>query len=160
MQTQVMAVNVQAQDTTIVQKITLEKRKEQLREVVIQSQRKRYKADEVSSSLRLITPLQKVPQNIQVITSKVLDDQQVISLADGVIRNVSGATKLEHWDMYTRINMRGARASEFRNGMNVTSNWGPLSADMSIVDRIEFVKGPAGFMMSNGDPSGIFNIVT
>jgi iron complex outermembrane receptor protein len=56
--------------------------------------------------------------------------------------------------------MRGARASEFRNGMNVTSDWGPLSADMSIVDRIEFVKGPAGFMMSNGDPSGIFNIVT
>src|SRR5690606_708434 len=78
----------------------------------------------------------------------------------GVIRNVSGATKLEHWADYTRINMRGSRASEFRNGMNVTSTWGPLTADMSVVDHIEFVKGPAGFMMSNGEPSGIFNIVT
>lgn len=159
-ETHVLPVQIKALDTTIVEKIILEKNKKQLKEVIVQGQRQSYEASRASGSLRLVTPLQQIPQNIQVITSKALDDQQVISLANGVIRNVSGATKLEHWDMYTRINMRGARASEFRNGMNITSDWGPLSADMSIVDRIEFVKGPAGFMMSNGDPSGIFNIVT
>ncbi|MDJ1506340.1 TonB-dependent receptor [Xanthocytophaga agilis] len=62
--------------------------------------------------------------------------------------------------MYTRVNMRGARAAAFRNGVNLTSNWGPLNEDMSFVDHIEFVKGPAGFLMSNGDPSGIYNVVT
>jgi len=160
MQPTVVAVHVTPQDTTILKRIVLEKNKHRLQEVIVEGQRHGYDATKASGSLRLMTPLQQIPQNIQVITSKVLDDQQVTSLASGVIRNVSGATKLEHWDMYTRINMRGARASEFRNGMNVTSTWGPLSADMSIVDRIEFVKGPAGFMMSNGDPSGIFNIVT
>lgn len=160
MQSQVVAVEVDPQDTTILGKILLEKKKHQLQEVIVEGQRQQYDAKDASGSLRLVTPLQQIPQNIQVITSRALDDQQVTSLAEGVIRNVSGATKLEHWATYTRINMRGARASEFRNGMNVTSNWGPLSADMSIVDRIEFVKGPAGFMMSNGDPSGIFNIVT
>ncbi|HCR77098.1 MAG TPA: TonB-dependent siderophore receptor, partial [Chryseobacterium sp.] len=46
------------------------------------------------------------------------------------------------------------------NGVNVTSNWGPLSEDMSYVDHIEFIKGPSGFLMSNGEPSGIYNIVT
>jgi len=155
-----LPVNIRSDDTTIVQRIRLEKPRHQLQEVVVESERKAYTASEASPSLRLVTPLREVPQNIQVITAKALDDQQVLTLANGVVRNVSGATKLEHWDMYTRINMRGARASEFRNGMNITSDWGPLSADMSIVDRIEFVKGPAGFMMSTGDPSGIFNIVT
>lgn len=56
--------------------------------------------------------------------------------------------------------MRGSRIAPFRNGMNVQSSWGPLAEDMSIVDRIEFVKGPAGFMMANGEPSGFYNIVT
>jgi iron complex outermembrane receptor protein len=31
---------------------------------------------------------------------------------------------------------------------------------MSFVDHIEFVKGPAGFMLANGDPSGLYNVVT
>ena len=31
---------------------------------------------------------------------------------------------------------------------------------MSFVDHIEFVKGPAGFMLANGDPSGLYNLVT
>ncbi|HEY0272464.1 MAG TPA: TonB-dependent siderophore receptor, partial [Chitinophaga sp.] len=70
-------------------------------------------------------------------------------------------TRVEHWaDLYARINTRGARAGAFRNGVNVTSDWGPLSEDMSFVDHIEFVKGPAGFMMSNGEPAGIYNVVT
>ena len=38
--------------------------------------------------------------------------------------------------------------------------WGPLAEDMSVVDRIEFVKGPAGFLMANGEPTAIYNIVT
>lgn len=122
---------------------------------------KNYTAKEVSGSLRLDTPLLETPQNIQVITSAALSDQQIIGISDGVLRNVSGATRLEHWaDMYARVNMRGSRAAAFINGVNVTSNWGPLAEDISYVDRIEFMKGPAGFMMSNGEPAGIYNIVT
>lgn len=132
-----------------------------LQEVAINASRHRYKADQPSSTIRINEPLIEAPQNIQVITSQSLSDQQVIAMSDGVIRNVSGATRLEHWaDIYTRVNMRGGRAAAFRNGMNVTSNWGPLTEDMSFVDRIEFIKGPSGFMMSNGEPSGIYNVVT
>ncbi|MFC3160111.1 TonB-dependent siderophore receptor [Chryseobacterium arachidis] len=102
-----------------------------------------------------------MPQNVSIITNRALEDQQVTTLSDGVLRNVAGAQRLEHWgDMYTRVNMRGSRAAAFMNGVNVTSNWGPLSEDMSFVDHIEFIKGPSGFLMSNGEPSGIYNIVT
>lgn len=122
---------------------------------------KKYVEREGSSSLRLNEELIKIPQNISIITSRALEDQQVTTLSDGVLRNVAGAQRLEHWgDMYTRVNMRGSRAAAFLNGVNVTSNWGPLSEDMSYVDHIEFIKGPSGFLMSNGEPSGIYNVVT
>jgi iron complex outermembrane receptor protein len=112
--------------------------------------------------LRLNEPLLQVPQNIQVVTSQILADQQVISMSDGLIRNVSGAIRQEHWgDLYTNITMRGSQIQAFRNGFNVVSSyWGPLTEDMSFVDHIEFVKGPAGFLLSNGDPSGLYNVVT
>ncbi|WP_292010752.1 TonB-dependent siderophore receptor [Chryseobacterium sp.] len=122
---------------------------------------KKYVEKQGSSSLRLDEELIKIPQNVSVITNRALEDQQVTTLSDGVLRNVAGAQRLEHWgDMYTRVNMRGSRAAAFMNGVNVTSNWGPLSEDMSYVDHIEFIKGPSGFLMSNGEPSGIYNIVT
>lgn len=135
---------------------------EQLQEVVISSTKKQYKVDTTSLSLRLGEPLIEIPQNIQVVTNKVLSDQQVVSMSDGLIRNVSGAVRLEHWgDLYANITMRGSQIQAFRNGFNVVgSYWGPLTEDMSFVDHIEFVKGPAGFMLANGDPSGLYNVVT
>lgn len=134
---------------------------DQLKEVVVSGNKKKYKIDAPSSSLRLDAPLLEIPQNIQILSSATLVDQQITSMSDGVIKNVSGVTRLEHWgDIYTRVNTRGARAAAFRNGINLTSDWGPLTEDMSFVDHIEFVKGPSGFMLSNGEPSGIYNVVT
>jgi iron complex outermembrane receptor protein len=134
----------------------------QLQEVIVQGNKKRYNDRQLSPSLRLNEPLLEVPQNIQIVSAAMLADQQVTSMSDGAIRNVSGAIRLEHWgDMYTRINARGSQIQAFRNGFNVvSSSWGPLTEDMSFVDHIEFVKGPAGFMLANGDPSGLYNVVT
>ncbi|MCK8493314.1 TonB-dependent receptor [Spirosoma sp. RP8] len=161
LETREQAVSVQAGQVTDVPTVMLNESANQLQEVMVMAGRGKYTDPNVSSSLRLTAPILEIPQNIQVITNKVLSDQLVTSMSDGVIRNVSGATRLEHWgDMYSRVNARGGRLSAFRNGMNITSTWGPLTEDMSFVDHIEFVKGPAGFMMSNGDPTGIYNVVT
>jgi len=147
---------------TITKNITLSESQEELDEVVIDGSKNKYKTDKPSTSLRLATPLIEVPQNIQVVSAQTLKDQQIISMSDGVIRNVSGAVKIEHWgDLYAQITMRGSQVQAFRNGFNVVSSfWGPLTEDMSFVDHIEFVKGPAGFMLSSGDPSGLYNVVT
>ncbi|POY35275.1 TonB-dependent siderophore receptor [Solitalea longa] len=131
-----------------------------LSEVVVTGNKNKYKVNNPSSSLRVETPLAELPQNVQVVTSKVIKDQQIFDMLEGVTRNVSGAIKLEHWDNYALINMRGSQIAAFRNGMNVQMPWGPLTEDMSMVENIEFVKGPAGFMMSLGEPSGFYNVVT
>lgn len=140
----------------------LQEDSKELEEVIVAATPNRYIEKNPSSSLRLTTPLLEVPQNIQVVTKSMLKDQQIISMSDGLIRNVSGLTRLEHWgDMYTNITARGSQIQAFRNGFNVVNSyWGPLTEDMSFVESIEFVKGPAGFMLSNGDPSGLYNVVT
>jgi iron complex outermembrane recepter protein len=149
------------EETTTIPNIALDESSEKLEEIVILGSRS-YKEDIVSPSLKLNTPLIELPQNVQTITGKMLTDQQVISMSDNVIRNVSGTVRLEHWaDLYANIMMRGSQVQAFRNGFNVVNSyWGPLTEDMSFVDRIEFVKGPAGFMLASGDPSGLYNVVT
>ncbi|MBR9997565.1 MAG: TonB-dependent receptor [Cyclobacteriaceae bacterium] len=140
---------------------TLRENTRQLREVVISSVREKYTADELSPTLRITTPVLEMPQNVQIITGSVISDQQAFDMLEGIQRNISGAQKVEHWDNYARINMRGSQITPFRNGMNVQlSPWSPLTEDMSMVERIEFVKGPAGFMLANGEPGGFYNVVT
>ncbi|MEN7551573.1 TonB-dependent receptor [Rapidithrix thailandica] len=154
-------VQVKAGQTLTLPAITLQGSSQKLSEVTVSDHKQpSYKVDIPSSSLRLKTPLLETPQNIQVVTGKLLADQQIFDMSEGVARNVSGVTSLEHWGNYVRLNMRGSRVAPFRNGMNVEMQWGPLSEDMSMVERVEFVKGPAGFMLAHGEPSGFYNVVT
>lgn len=113
-----------------------------------------------SPTLRLAQPLITVPQNIQVVTSRLLSERQITNLDEGLMSLASGITRIEHWGAYSRFNARGSRLAAFRDGMNITTTWGPMTEDMAFVDRVEFVKGPAGFMMSNGEPAGLYNVVT
>jgi iron complex outermembrane recepter protein len=161
LQSQNLPVEVRNGEVTKID-FTIKANAQELEEIVISGSPDRYTTDRVSSTLRVTTPLLEIPQNIQVVTGEMLKDQQVISMSDGLIRNVSGAVRQEHWgDLYTNIAARGSQIQAFRNGFNVVNSyWGPLTEDMSFVDHIEFVKGPAGFMLSSGDPSGLYNVVT
>ena len=152
-------VTIVAGETATVN-INLSLSNNELNQVVVLSNKSAFKTNRVSSSLRLQSPILEIPQNIQVVTGKLIQDQQINNMLEGVTRNVSGATRVEHWDNYANITMRGSQVAAFRNGMNVSTTWGPLTEDMSLVERIEFVKGPAGFMLSNGNPSGFYNVVT
>ncbi|WP_295771630.1 TonB-dependent receptor [uncultured Mucilaginibacter sp.] len=147
--------------STVIADFSLNENRSELAEVQVKTVKKKYKVERPSSSLRLQSPLIEVPQNIQVVTSQLMADQQVFDIVDGITRNVSGATRVGHWDaQYANIFMRGTNIPAFRNGMNQKMPWGPLADDAATIDRIEFVKGPSGFMMANGEPGGIYNIVT
>ena len=121
-------------------------REQEIGEVVISGRKQVYAKKKLSSSLRLDQPIIQIPQNIHVVTRDMLNDLGIATADEGIQRTVSGVTKLEHWGDYIRVNARGSRVAAFREGMNFTSTWGPMTEDMSYVDRMEFVKGPAGFM--------------
>ncbi|WP_343537864.1 TonB-dependent siderophore receptor [Sphingobacterium thalpophilum] len=142
--------------------ISLSRHTESIDEVTVYGKYyQNYKFDSISGSLRLQTPILELPQNIQVVSSDLMADQQVFDLLDGITRNVSGATRQGHWDnQYANIRMRGSKLPAFRNGMNIEASWGPTAEDVSMIERIEFVKGPAGFMLASGEPAGFYNVVT
>ncbi len=158
--TQKLEVSVKNNQVSNLNTITLEQSLGELNEVVINGQKNKYVEKKVSSSLHIKTPIKELAQNVQVISSDLLDDQQVINMLDGITRNVSGVTLVEHWGHFARVNMRGFRIPAFRNGVNVQDTWGPLVEDAFMIDQIEFVKGPAGFMMASGEPGGFYNVVT
>ncbi len=153
------SVTISAGSTSVID-FVLKENANQLNEVIVSANKQKYKIDNPSPSLRLNEPLLQVAQNIQVVGSDQIKEQQIFNMLEGASRNVSGLTMQEHWGNYARINARGDRLAPFRNGMNIEATWGPLTEDMSFVDRIEFVKGPAGFMLANGSPSGFYNVVT
>jgi iron complex outermembrane receptor protein len=77
-----------------------------------------------------------------------------------VIKNVSGVTSIfPYVNIYTDLNIRGTRAGSnaLRNGVQLSSG---LQEDMSYVEKVEFIKGPAGFMLAQGEPGGMYNVVT
>lgn len=155
-----ITVNLKSNESKNVGKIVLKELINKLDEVTINGVKNKYSKKKVSKSLRLQTPIKQLPQNIQVVGSEILQDQQVTNLLEGAFRNVSGVSNIEHWGHFARINMRGFRLPAFRNGVNIQDSWGPLSEDTFMVDRIEFVKGPSGFMMAAGEPGGFYNVVT
>ena len=161
LETEKTFVKVVAGEETRVPEIIMKQKEQRIEEVLITGDKfSDYRADNPSKALKLQTPLLKVPQNIQVVTKDLLHDQQTIDMLETVTRNTSGAQMIEHWGNFARINMRGFKLPAFRNGMNVDLPWGPLTEDVSLVERIEFVKGPAGFMLSSGEPGGFYNVVT
>src|SRR5688572_13621822 len=111
-------VEVKANENTRLD-FTLNETSAELKEIEISGVREGYKADIVSNSLRLQSSLMETPQNIQVVTADVLRDQQITSMSDGLIRNVSGVVRSEHWgDLYANISARGSQIQAFRNGFN------------------------------------------
>jgi iron complex outermembrane receptor protein len=135
----------------------------ELNEVTIRSKYDRnYKADRLSNTLKLNKPLLLIPQNIQVIDKSSMLDQQAADVNESVTRNVSGAIRNNTADFYGPMIMtRGANIGTLRNGMDVAmSYYGPMPEDVSIIERVEFIKGPAGFINPIGDPAGSYNILT
>lgn len=147
---------VAAQDTTI-------GFSSQLKEISITSKYyKPYSLNTVSSALRLQTPLVNLSQNIQEISQEVIRDQASFNMTEGVSRNVSGVVRQEvSNNLGPYLFMRGGQISTLRNGIDLTPIYrGPVPEDVSIIDRVEFIKGPSLFMSNIGDPAGTFNVMT
>ncbi|MCU0416004.1 MAG: carboxypeptidase-like regulatory domain-containing protein [Cytophagaceae bacterium] len=127
--------------------------------VVIEAERSPYVVDEPSESLRLTAPLIEIPQNISVVTAQTMKEfgvtgtSEMSRMTSGLIRRYGGNN-----DFAYTIRGSDATNSVFRNG--VGNYWYNQGSDAFMLDRVEFVKGPAGFMIGNSEPGGLLNEVT
>jgi iron complex outermembrane recepter protein len=119
----------------------------------------KYAETKPSESLRLNQPLIEIPQNIIVTSKQLLADQGLLSMSEA-IRTVSGVGKTYGGLNDYQLIIRGTDATwaVFRNG--VGGYWWNQQEDGAMLEKIEFIKGPAGFIASFTQPGGIVNNVT
>jgi len=120
----------------------------------------KYIETKTSEGLRLNLPLNEIPQNIIVTPNQLLTDQGSVSMAEA-LRTVSGVQKTGGGLNDISLIMRGTEVgwwSLFRNGIG--GYWWNQQEDVAMIEKIEFVKGPAGFMTGASDGAGVTNIVT
>ncbi|WP_077237914.1 TonB-dependent siderophore receptor [Herbaspirillum sp. VT-16-41] len=128
-------------------------------------ERQQYRQNATSSATRSETPLQELPQSVQVVSRQLIDDLAATRL-DDVLLYVSGVARQNNfgglWDNYS---IRGFSGSE-NGGMNIlwngfASNRGYAPPrDMANVESVDFLKGPAAALYGNSEPGGTINVVS
>ncbi|MGB8601703.1 MAG: TonB-dependent receptor plug domain-containing protein, partial [Rhizomicrobium sp.] len=106
------------------------------------------------------TPLIETPQNIQIISSDLLQAQGVTRL-DEALRNVAGVMGGGYYSTYDYFRIRGFDASGYiyLDGMRLDS-YVDVNAEMFGLEQIQVVKGPASAMYGQGALGGLVNFVS
>jgi iron complex outermembrane recepter protein len=136
---------------------------EQPIELVVTGEQDGYSASNASTATRTDTPLRDIPQSIQVVPKQVIEDQKLIRLSDA-LRNVSGVfTSNTFGGSEDSFNIRGFDdATTLRDGFkdSFAGTSGLSLRDLSNVEQIEVLKGPASVLYGNVEPGGVVNLVT
>lgn len=134
-----------------------------LKEVNVVKQRViKLRAETLTNTMKLQLPLLQTPQNIIRISSALLQQQGGLELRDAA-RNASGVYfgyNSTPFDNSATAQIRGFSAYTTLNGMSRRFSYGASIDDEALIESIEFVKGPAGFLNSVGEPGGSINIAT
>lgn len=115
-----------------------------------------------TAATRTDTPLIETPQSVRVVPQQLMEDLGATRLAD-TVDYVSGITRLNDfggtWDNYAIRGFSNTDGGQLLNGFASNRGYGP-QRDVSSVERIEFLKGPAAALYGSSEPGGTLNIVT
>jgi catecholate siderophore receptor len=117
-----------------------------------------YQANRSRTATKTDTPLLDVPQSVSVITSDLIRDQSMQSLAD-VARYVPGAGMAQGEGNRDTIILRGnaSTADFFLDGVRDDIEY---FRDLYNVDRVEVLKGPNAMIFGRAGAGGVVNRVT
>lgn len=120
-------------------------------------QRQRYMAEETATATRTNTPLQDVPQSVAVITSELIRDQSMQSMAD-LVRYVPGASMGQGEGHRDAPTLRGnaSTADFFVDGVRDDVQY---FRDLYNAERVEVLKGPNAMIFGRGGGGGVINRV-
>ena len=111
-----------------------------------------------TSATRTNAPLRDIPQNVNVVPEQLLQDQGATSVQDA-LRNVPGVSFSTGDGQRDQVLIRGfsAIADQFIDGVRDDALY---FRDLSNVERIEVLKGPAAVLYGRGSSGGLINRVT
>jgi len=116
---------------------------------------KLYRVEETASGKMPTEPLAS-SQSITVLTADLIEDQGARDAQD-LYRNISGVSFFS----YAGVTARGFRQQEnFYDGLRGDPYIGFAVPQLFNIERVEFLKGPAGMLYGQTAPGGLFNYVT
>lgn len=115
-----------------------------------------YRQDTSSIATRTNTPLEEIPQSVQVLTEELINDQAARQITD-LYRSISGVNAFS----YSSITFRGFRQDAiFYDGVRGDPFNGFAVPQLFNISQIQVLKGPSGAMFGSGQPGGIINYVS
>ncbi len=116
---------------------------------------KLYRVNETEAGRLPIAPLD-ASQSITTLTAELIRDQGARESTD-LYRNISGVSQFS----YAGVTARGFRQTEiFYDGLRGDPLVTFSVPQLFNIERVEFLKGPAGMLYGVGAPGGLFNYVT
>ena len=122
-----------------------------------------YRALTAVTGTRTDTPIEQIPQSIQVIPRSLIEDQQDRTLQDA-LDNVSGITAPDPQEaLLTTFSVRGFQADQFIDGTPIFGATNVFDTGTLInVERVEVLKGPSATLFGGGTGApvgGLINVV-
>lgn len=122
------------------------------------SDQQSYKTTESTTATKIDAPLRDIPQTINVVPQSVIKDQGAQSLED-VLKNVPGIGLSNGDGQRDQITIRGFSAigDIFVDGFRDDALY---FRDLSNIERVEVIKGPAAVLYGRGSSGGLINNVS
>ncbi|MFT3748490.1 MAG: TonB-dependent receptor [Agriterribacter sp.] len=139
---------------------TVSQTSSQLEEIVITAQKQRITSKESEHVARMPISNLENPQVYSVVGKDLIKEQIVTTMTDA-LKSAPGITPTSYPSGGIGVTTRGfSTGIGARNGLQ--SDLGRSSADVSNIERIEFIKGPSGTLFGAGISSfgGLVNLVT
>lgn len=115
-----------------------------------------YRQNQSSVATRTNTPIEEIPQSVQVLTKELIHDQAARQITD-LYRSISGVNSFS----YSGVTFRGFRQDEILyDGVRGDPFNGFSVPQLFNISQIQVLKGPSGAMFGSGQPGGIINYVT
>ena len=115
-----------------------------------------YRPTESSFGTRTNTPIEKIPQSIQILPQALINDQAARQITD-LYSNIAGVNAFS----YSGVTFRGFRQDEILyDGVKGDPFNGFAVPQLFNIEQVAVLKGPAGAIYGSGNPGGIINYVT
>lgn len=117
-----------------------------------------YMSTESRSALKIDAPLRDIPQTVNVIPQSVIKDQGAQSMED-VLKNVPGIGLSNGDGQRDQVTIRGFSAigDMYVDGIRDDALY---FRDLSNVERVEVIKGPAAVLYGRGSSGGLINSIS
>lgn len=157
------AATGQAEATTKTSKKTTTIKSSSVEEVFVEGS---YTARSMNGATGIDMTLRETPQTVTIMTSQMIEDKGLVDM-EQVLDNVPGVSKVGDASEYSMMFVRGFQLDTGVqvDGMITTPANGTYSGDISqgidpvLAERVEVLKGAAGILGGQGEPSATVNMI-